>query len=159
MAPQAIAAVRLSEERLPLEVYVSYGTSAGVRWTALRELVLGFLWSANKPVGVYEAASRLSKAGRATHPTSVYRCLSCLEEAGLVLPIVTWNRYMLSPDPMVTWWGVLLCSFCRSCTPFPLTEEREALGRELRARTFAPYRHSAECQGRCRRCQGAEVSP
>ena len=82
--------------RLPLELYVSRGTQAGVHWTTIRKAVLHLLWGAGMPLGAYETAERLSTPGCRVHPTSVYRGLHCLVNAKLVLPIVSWKKFLIS---------------------------------------------------------------
>ncbi len=142
-----------ADRRLPIEVYLAHGMNAGLRWTQLRERLLRLIWEAETPLGAYEAAERLGEAGRPAHPTSVYRWLQCFEQAGLVLPIVTWNRYLLSPNPGVKLWGLLLCRSCRSCSLVDLTAEHEALERKLEERAFTSRLSCVECEGRCRLCQ------
>jgi hypothetical protein len=92
-------AISASAGRLPLESYISHGSEAGIQWTKVRKAVLHLLWSTAEPLGAYEAAERLSNPGKRVFPTSVYRCLDCLMEAGLVLQIVTWNKFVLPPRP------------------------------------------------------------
>jgi Fur family zinc uptake transcriptional regulator len=146
--------------RLPFETYVSHGTAAGIRWTGRREDVLRLIWSVEQPLGAYEVAERLGGHGASVvHPTSVYRCLRCLEAAGLVLPVVTWKKHVLSPDPQVRCWGLLLCRHCRSCMPVDLTAGRERLDRRLSARGFAPRTYSAESVGACLACSENGGSP
>ncbi len=153
MEQLAKSAWRRSVRRLPLELYLQHGARSGIRWTELKEYVLRLIWALEKPFGPYEVAALATAAGRRMHAVTVYRCLACFEEAGLVVPIVTWKRYFLSPDPVVDWWGVLLCRSCGSSLPFPMVQQREALGRALENRGFAPRRYAAECQGRCAACK------
>lgn len=149
---------RVADRRLSIELYLAHGTNEGVRWTPLRERLLRLIWQAETPLGAYEAAERLCEHGRVTHPTSVYRWLQCFEQAGLVLPIVTWNRYLLSPNPAVKRWGLLLCRSCRSCTAINLEEDRKELEQRLKERGFNPRIFCVECQGRCRICQREEAT-
>jgi Fur family zinc uptake transcriptional regulator len=142
--------------RLPLEDYVSHGSAAGIRWTRRREDVLRLIWGAGRPLGAYEVAEQLGAGDEVVHPASVYRCLRCLEEAGLVLPVVTWKKHLVSPDPRVKGWGLLLCRHCRSCTAIDLTPERRRLDRRLAARGFAPRSCSAESEGACLTCRETE---
>lgn len=143
-------------QRLPIEAYLAHGASAGLRWTELRERLLRLIWSVSAPLGAYEAAERLSARGRSAHPTSVYRWLQCFERAGLVLKIVSWNRFLLSPNPTVPLWGLLLCRSCRSCAVIDLTPESDPLDRMLAERSFSQSRRCVECEGRCQACQSME---
>lgn len=142
--------------RLPVEDYLAEGARRGVIWTALRSEVLHLIWSLDRPVGAYDAAARLSGGDVRVHPTSVYRCLHCLRDAGLVIPVVSWNRYLLTPDPAVTLWGLLLCGSCGACRPVDLSGELGALEGRVKAQGHAPSTYTIECRGRCRRCD-AEV--
>jgi Fur family zinc uptake transcriptional regulator len=144
--------------RLPLETYVSRGAALGVKWTALREAVLRLIWSAAEPLGAYEAADRLGRGGRRVHPTSVYRCLHCLVDAGLVLHVVTWKRYVIAPDPALSLWAALLCRGCGSCTLLDLSARGESLDRKLSRREFDRRVCSAECEGLCRGCSAGSLA-
>jgi Fur family zinc uptake transcriptional regulator len=146
-------AISASAGRLPLESYISHGSEAGIQWTKVRKAVLHLLWSTAEPLGAYEAAERLSNPGKRVFPTSVYRCLDCLMEAGLVLQIVTWNKFVLPPRPGMGLWAALLCRDCRSCTILDLDDERAGLDDRVRVRGFTPLLYAAECPGRCRRCK------
>jgi Fur family transcriptional regulator, zinc uptake regulator len=143
--------------RLPIEAYFAHGASTGLRWPQLRERLLRLIWSARRPLGAYEAAERLSRRGHRTHPTSVYRLLECFERSGLVLPVVTWNRYLLSPDPAVTLWALLLCRRCGACMAVAMAGEQEALARRIEAHGFATRRCCIECEGQCHFCKPEEA--
>jgi Fur family zinc uptake transcriptional regulator len=145
--------------RLPLELYVSRGSEAGVQWTLLRKTVLQMFWGTGSPLGAYEAAERLSSPGCRVHPTSVYRCLHCLVNARLVLPILTWKKFLISPDPDIASWALLLCRSCQSCSPVVLSDGCRELEQNLASRRFSQRIISAESQGVCRECseQGSTV--
>lgn len=145
-------AIGTPARRLPLEAYVSHGAMLGVNWTAMRQAVLGLIWSAAEPLGAYEAADRLGRAGRRVHPTSVYRCLHCLVDAGLVLQIVSWRKYVIAPDPAVPLWAALLCRGCGACTMLDLSTRTAAFDAELSRRGFVRRNCSAECVGLCLAC-------
>ena len=141
--------------RLPFDAYLLRGEEAGLAWTAIRRAVLHLLWSAAAPLGAYQAAERLSTPARRVHPTSVYRALRGLVGAGLVVPIVTWKKYLISPDPgAARLWAALLCRSCEGCTLVELPDGRTELERRSAARGFAPRLCSAECEGICRACAG-----
>lgn len=148
-------AFREASGRLPLEEYLSHGMTAGIRWTQIRAAVLHSLWSAGTPLGAYETAERLSKPERQVHATSVYRCLRCFADAGLVVPIVVWKKYLISPNPSVRAWGVLLCKSCGSGSTIDLSRELGPLSKALETRCFVPRIFAAECEGRCGECSGA----
>jgi Fur family zinc uptake transcriptional regulator len=138
--------------RLPLEAYRLHGSEAGLRWTGTREAVLRLIWGSGKPLGAYEAAARLSSPERPVHAASVYRCLNCLSEAGLILPLLAWKKYLISPDPGVRTWGVLLCGGCGACSAVDLSGQADALHRRCAEYRFVPRAFAAECEGRCGGC-------
>lgn len=144
--------------RLPLDVYVSQGREAGIRWTELRLAVLRLFRDSAAPLGAYEAAARLTAQGTAIMPTSMYRCLRALDDAGLVVPIVTWRRFLLSPDPAVPLWGALLCAGCRSCTLVDLGHLHAEACRRVGAPGFRPRSWSVEAVGCCRACAARDQS-
>jgi Fe2+ or Zn2+ uptake regulation protein len=95
--------------------------------------------------------------GRRVHPTSVYRSLRCLVEAGLILPVVTWKKFLIAPDPGGGLWALLLCRACRSCTPVAFSDECPELSQRLSRRGFVRRTCSAEAEGLCRGCTGPAV--
>lgn len=147
--------------RLPLDAYLAAGARRGVAWTDLRRAVFGLMWRLGAPIGAYEIRDRLSAGEnrRKVHLASVYRCLRCFEGSGLVIPVLTWKRYLLSPDPAVSLWGLLLCARCERCQPIDLSHEVDELDRLARARGFSPRHHAVECAGRCRQCAGGKACP
>lgn len=151
--PEAAVAAGLA----PIEDYMAAGARRGLKWTEQRREVLHLLWSLGRPVGAYDAAARLS-AGRAqVHPTTVYRCFHRLRNAGLVIKVFSWNRYLISPDPAASIWGLLLCKTCHDCRPIDLSHEQAGLERRAKAQGYAPSTYAVECQGRCLPCLTEEA--
>jgi Fur family transcriptional regulator, zinc uptake regulator len=138
--------------RPPFEIYLEEGARRGIQWTPNRRMVLHLVWSAPEPIGAYEAAARLRRTQGKIHPTSIYRSLYCLQQVGLIIPVATWKRYLLSPDPAVPLWGLLLCKGCGDCTPFALSAEFDALARKVRLERFRPSDYRIECEGVCSAC-------
>lgn len=138
--------------RPPFDAYLGHGAEAGLVWTLLRKRVLCTIWSAARPIGAYEVAERLTDGGRPVSAVSVYRCLGAFEEAGLVVPIVSLKRYILSPEPGAGPWAFLLCRGCGSCCAVDLRPARDRLARNLGARAFLPRRYAVEWHGLCRAC-------
>ena len=138
---------------LPFEAYLIHGESSGIRWSPHRENVLRALWNANRPMGAYEIAHVLGTSRGPKHPTVIYRCLHAFQHARLVLPIITWKRFVISPDPSTVCWGLLLCKSCRSHLPVDLTTQVVGLNTRLAERGFIPRDVSAEVEGVCRACQ------
>lgn len=138
---------------LPLDEYHRIGGSRNVRWSPLRADVLALLWKSREPWGAYGIAERLSRAGERVHPNSIYRCLKRLEAAGLVIPVVTWNRYVISPDPRASGWGVILCATCRKCEVVAMPEEHRRLRRAARSAAFRPTWATIEYVAKCSSCR------
>jgi Fur family zinc uptake transcriptional regulator len=149
----------IANGRPPVEAYFAEGERRGLRWTRLRWAVLRLIWSAGEPIGAYEAAARLKVGTRRTHTTSVYRCLHRLQEVGLVIPVCSRKRFILSPDPAVSHWGMLLCRTCRDCLAVDLSDALDGLEREIRQTGFTPRAYVIECEGICRACTEAGRSP
>jgi len=74
-----------------------------------------------------------------------------------VLPVVRWKKYLLSPDPTVRCWALLLCRACRACTAVDLSHEQARVDTRLRDTGFAPRRYSVESEGRCIDCGGGTL--
>lgn len=118
----------------------------------LRRRVLELLWRSRKPWGVYDIANRISEEGRKTHPNSVYRSIKSLAAAGLIIPIVSRSRYIISPDPEAGCWAVMLCSRCSNFSVVPMAAEGQELWSVARGFGFRPDRANIECIGLCRAC-------
>ncbi|WP_114952144.1 Fur family transcriptional regulator [Sphingosinicella terrae] len=140
--------------RLPLEAYLAEGERQGMIWTRMRRAVLEGAWRAGAPVGAYDLLDRLRRESGRAHLASVYRCLQALQAAGLVVPVLSWKRFLLSPDPRVRLWGLLLCDRCQTCLTIDLTSMIAQLDRRAREQNFSPGSHAIECRGRCRTCRG-----
>lgn len=152
-----MAEAAVADGRLSVEDYLAEGARRGIVCTEQRCEVLFLLWNLAQPVGAYEAAARLSTAKSHVHATSVYRCFHRLQNAGLVIRVVSWNRYMLTPDPAVSIWGLLLCKGCETCIPIDLSREYAGLAGRVRAHGYAPSKYTVECGGRCRHCLAEEA--
>ena len=138
---------------LPFEAYLFRGEAAGLRWSLHRQDVLRVLWDSDRPIGAYEIAQSLGADGVPKHPTIIYRCLRALEDARLVIPVISWKRFVISPDPAAACWGLLLCKNCRRHLPVDLTAQQARLNTKLAGRGFQPRAVSVEAEGLCRACQ------
>ena len=144
---------RMPMRALPFETYLSRGEAAGLRWSLHRQNVLRTLWEADRPIGAYEIAQVLGSDGVPKHPTVIYRCLRALEEARLVISVISWKRFVISPDPEAACWGLLLCKNCRCHLAVDLTAQQARLNTGLAGRGFLPRAVSVEAEGLCRACQ------
>lgn len=145
--------------RAPLDAYYRAVEQRKVPWSALRGEILSLLWHSGTPWGPYEIAARLSRDGARGHPNSVYRALRSLETAGLVIPIVSWSRHLLSPDPAIGCWCVILCPDCRRFAVTPMAEQGAQLRTLAAGHRFRPEQIVIECTGRCRTCGGGAGPP
>jgi Fur family zinc uptake transcriptional regulator len=143
--------------RPPLTAYLAHAERGGFQWTPFREAALRMMWSTARPLGAYEAAERMTRRGHPARPASMYRAFRWLIGSGLMLPIVTWKRFLLSPDPSIGQWALLLCRGCRSCTAVEMAAGGERLERQITGRGFAPRMILAECEGLCARCAGQKA--
>ncbi|CAA9532726.1 MAG: hypothetical protein AVDCRST_MAG23-1178 [uncultured Sphingosinicella sp.] len=142
---------------LPLEAYHEAGTARQVPWSALLRHVLALLWKSRLPWGAYAITEALGRSGTKCHPNSIYRSLKTLQSARLVIPIVSWSRYIISPDPGIHSWGVILCSRCRNYAVVPLEDDGRLLWSVARGLSFRPEQSAIECHGKCTSCAAQEA--
>ena len=147
------------QTRVPLEAYLRAVELRKVPWSALRGAILSLLWLSGTPWGPYDIAGALSREGAKAHPNSVYRALRSLDAAGLVIPILSWNRYLISPDPEGGSWCVTLCTECRRFAVTAMDDARELLRAIARAHGFRPERTTIECLAKCEACSGGPAEP
>lgn len=143
---------RTSDPLPSLEDYHRIGEARNLSWSGLGRQILALLWKTRSPWGAYGIAESLGRHGPKKHPNSVYRSMRKLEAARLVIPIVSWSRYVISPDPGVGAWGVILCSRCRNFAVIPMRDESESLWSLARGLNFRPEQAAIECIGRCGAC-------
>ena len=150
---QALAGACTPPQVRSLNTYCEIGRSRGLELTPLRMEVLTKLWEANQPMGAYGIAKELTRDGSdKAHANSVYRSLSRLAEAGLVVPIASWKRHLISPDPDQASWLVALCTNCSSLSCIPAVELGERINAICRDHSFANQTSYLECLGTCRAC-------
>lgn len=129
-----------------------------LRWSPLRKQILALLWTTCRAWGVYGIAERLSAGGSLNHPISVHRAVKSLERAKLILPIVTWSRFVISPDPNVESWAIILCSTCKRFSVVAVPEEGRTLRTLARSQDFRPERAVVECLATCGDCVRDQVA-
>jgi Fur family zinc uptake transcriptional regulator len=143
---------RASGSLPPIEDYYRLGKDRRVSWTGTRSEILLLLWKTRKPLGAYGIAERLSRTDQKTHPNSVYRSIKSLEAARLVIPIISWSRYLISPDPSSGSWGIILCSRCRNFAVVAMDDEEQWLWSVARGMGFQPRSATIECIATCASC-------
>lgn len=136
-----------------LEPYLRAAANRGLTLTALRREVLALLWRERAPIGTYGIVDKLNRSGlRRAHPNSIHRTLNALVGAGLVIPIASWKKFLISPDPGCAAWLVSLCDRCLASACAPATNLIEKLQSICGEREFAIRAVHLECLGRCARC-------
>lgn len=143
---------RAADRPPPFDEFLEIGRSRSLSWTAVRMRVLELLWTTRSPWGPYNIAQHLSRDGSKMYPNSVYRALRDLDAACLIVPIVTWNRYVISPDPGIRSWAVLLCSGCGIYATVAMPDGAQELWAIARKRGFRPTRAAIECVAACAAC-------
>ncbi len=137
---------------MPMATYRSVGTARGLSWTSNTAAVLEMLWQCDVPMGAYAIRNRLS-IGRSTHVNSVYRALSRLVDASLVLSIVTNRRFLISRDPAQQGWIILICPACGRIETRPSGSSNARLKERLKQVNFAVRRIHIEVVARCSICR------
>lgn len=127
-----------------------------VRYTKGRRAVVDLLASAEGPLGAAEIHERLEGQ---VPLSSVYRTLSVLEEAGVLIP--HFAQKGLTRYELAEWLRGhhhhLVCVVCGGVEDFTLPERLEAeMDRIVRdigsLARFRAVNHSLEIEGRCTRC-------
>jgi Fur family transcriptional regulator, zinc uptake regulator len=138
----------------PLSTYLEIGRSRGIAWTELRREVLTLLWRDGGAWGAYGLAEEMRKAGSSIYPNSLYRVLSILEEAGLIVSIASSRRVQIAPDPGQEDWAVLQCRACGRQNLVPIEGAAALVRGAARDRGHATDRLIIECLGHCLSCDG-----
>lgn len=137
----------------PFEAYCIVAEERGLDLTPLRLEVLSALWRSNEPMGAYDIVRELARAGFLKgYPNSVYRTLDTLIEAGLVVSIVSWKRFIISPDPSQLLWAINLCDRCGSRGCLPMQKVSDQIVYTAARERFQVDRIHIECIGICRDC-------
>lgn len=127
-----------------------------IRYTRGRKKVVTALAAANGP----RSASELhAEIGEKVPLSSLYRTLSVLEDAGILVPHYATKgvtRYELA-EWLQGHHHHLVCIDCGAVEDFSLPEKAEATVEELvtavgRSISFLPTNHALEIEGRCSRC-------
>lgn len=138
----------------PLDHYIAVGEAHGISWTPLRQQILELLWESGNPQGPYALADELRKT-RNVYPNSLYRILAVLEEAQLIVAIVSTRRVQISPNPGHRDWAVLHCSKCERLELVPCIGQAEVMRETARHHGYVPEKIMIECFGQCRSCDAA----
>lgn len=136
-----------------LKPYYDFAANRGLAITALRRDVLTLLWREAVPMGTYGIVAELNRSGlRRAHPNSIQRTLHTFVGAGLVVPITSWKKFLISPDPSCASWLINLCGRCLALACTPAATLIEQLHSICGEREFAVRTIHLECVGRCSEC-------
>lgn len=150
---KSLAGVCTPPPGVPLDVYCAIGRDRGLDMTPLRLQVLTALWRSGEPMGAYGIAKELARPGaRKAYANSVYRTLHTLADAGLIIPIVSWKRFLISPDPHQDRWTFNLCAGCGSLACLPMGKVADEIASLCARQIFEIHRIHIECTGLCRGC-------
>lgn len=146
-------------DRPPIDSYVAAGRARGFALRSLAMRLLEVLRSSDKPQRAYDLLAQASPADRLLSPTSVYRQLRRLSDAGLIIPVATQSSFVISPDPNVRQWLVLVCARCGR--PQLVDGSFMTAGIDCRARLarFTVRRVHLECTALCAGCRRQSDAP
>jgi len=131
---------------------------AGGRLTELRASVLRELAASHQALGAYDVIQRLSAAGRAVAPISVYRVLDSLLEVGLVHRIESRNAFIACHAPHDERRPILflVCDVCGTVAETGEAGLNEALQSAAQNAKFTLNDTVLEMTGLCEHCAGRE---
>lgn len=125
----------------------------------LSHLLKPLLAKADRPMGAYELAMKLSAAtGKHQFPNSIYRALHRLRDEGDVIELVSSNRWVWrgtqEQGPVLA----LICTACGACMPQSDPELAAGLKKIAAEQGFRVSRMHLEVEGRCSNCWGSTNS-
>lgn len=131
----------------------------GLRLTAIRARVLGFVAAAGKPIKAYDLLELVREgdgAGAAAPPT-VYRALDFLLANGFIHKLESVNSFVACHHPSTDQHSVpfLICNRCHSAVELEDREVVDALDSRARALGFVPQAQTLEVHGLCAKCASA----
>ncbi len=131
----------------------------GLRLTAIRTRVLGFVASAGKPIKAYDLLElvREGEGAGAAAPPTVYRALDFLLSNGFIHKLESINAFVACHHPNTDQHSVpfLICNRCHSAVELEDREVVDALDARARALGFVPQAQTLEVHGLCAKCASA----
>jgi len=121
--------------------------------TPIRRRVLELIWSRHAPVGAYAILGSLKKGEGALAPTTVYRALEFLMEAGLIHRIDTLNAYIACDAPQEAHAAQFLV--CRNCNRVEELDDQaisQLVMRRAKSVGFTVDTQAVEIKGLCANC-------
>lgn len=126
------------------------------RLTRNQAEVIGCLRAARRPLTAYQILSRLETRG-ITAPTTIYRALDRLIEAGHVHKVESTNAFAACRHgPTDHEAAFIVCSRCGETIESDLAESLKALKRDARRAGFEVDHVTVELVGRCTLCRNSE---
>ncbi len=131
----------------------------GLRLTAIRARVLGFVAAAGKPIKAYDLLElvREGEGAGAAAPPTVYRALDFLLANGFIHKLESVNSFVACHHPSTDQHSVpfLICNRCHAAVELEDLDVVEALDARARALGFVPQAQTLEVHGLCAKCAGA----
>lgn len=131
----------------------------GLRLTAIRARVLGFVAAAGKPIKAYDLLElvREGEGAGAAAPPTVYRALDFLLANGFIHKLESVNSFVACHHPSTDQHSVpfLICNRCHSAVELEDSDVVAALDARARALGFVPQAQTLEVHGLCARCASA----
>ena len=131
----------------------------GLRLTAIRARVLGFVAAAGKPIKAYDLLElvRGGEGAGAAAPPTVYRALDFLLANGFIHKLESVNSFVACHHPSTDQHSVpfLICNRCHSAVELEDRGVVDALDARARALGFVPQAQTLEVHGLCAKCASA----
>ena len=128
----------------------------GLRLTAIRARVLGFVAAAGKPIKAYDLLElvREGEGAGAAAPPTVYRALDFLLANGFIHKLESVNSFVACHHPSTDQHSVpfLICNRCHSAVELEDRGVVDALDARARALGFVPQAQTLEVHGLCAKC-------
>lgn len=120
--------------------------------------VLSILQDSARPISAYDILDRMRPDKPRVAPTTMYRALTRLAEAGLVHRIESLNAWFAHRATEQCNGGVLaICDDCGLVGEYPAQGALVAIGAALEAARFHAMRSILEVHGRCSDCDGGRA--
>lgn len=125
----------------------------GLKLTAIRRKVLEVVWAQHEPIGAYDILRQVpSPSGKAV-PTTIYRALEFLIDAGLVHRIDSLNAFKGCDSPEHQHRAqFLVCRACRRVEELDDVAIESAIDARARRDGFDLHAASLEIRGLCGNC-------
>lgn len=129
------------------------------RAETVQAAVLTLLRTRRAPLSAYELLAALRVEGLRLAPTTVYRALTALVEAGAIRRLESCNAFVArrgegAADPAI----LSICDACGAVEETVCARTQEALKRAAARTGFTASRHVIEIMGRCADCEATATA-